>query len=197
MEEKDKIFKRFTVSLPEYLYKEFEAFRKKKHMSRSDSIRKAMTSYMVSEKSVEDLTGDVIGCITMIMAHEHFDPKGVHPHKHDEKYINEHKHENEHEHSHVHNFQEGIDHDHDYSSRPIYANIQQTDLILSNDLQHHFGDVIISTMHIHIEFGKCLEIIAVSGPHHRVKNLYESLQRLRTVLSIGFFVVDMEESAKK
>jgi metal-responsive CopG/Arc/MetJ family transcriptional regulator len=197
MEDKDKIYKRFTVSLPETLYKAFELFRKQKHMSRSDIIRKAMKAYMISEENVIDLKGDVIGCITMIMAHEHFDPTGSHPHKHEQEDIQIHTRGNGDEHNHFHDFQEGISHDHDYSSRPIYANIQQTDQILSNDLQHHFGDVIISTMHIHIEFGKCLEIIAISGPHHRVKNLYENLQRLKSVLSIGFFVVDKEDSPNK
>ncbi|MBD3256095.1 MAG: hypothetical protein GF383_13445, partial [Candidatus Lokiarchaeota archaeon] len=68
-----------------------------------------------------------------------------------------------------------------------------TDLILNNDIQHHFVDIIISTSHIHLEFEKCMEIIAVSGPFERVKKLKEDLQKLRSVLSIGFFVVDRQD----
>ncbi|MFX1494024.1 MAG: CopG family ribbon-helix-helix protein, partial [Promethearchaeota archaeon] len=94
-------------------------------------------------------------------------------------------------HSHV------IDHDydyhnHDYGSRPIYANIQQTDEILKTDIQHHFHDIIISTLHVHLEFEKCLEIIAVSGPLERVKKLKNNLQRLKSIISVGFFIIDKE-----
>lgn len=192
--DKDKEYRRFTVSLPEKLYEDFDLFRKKKDMSRSDCIRKAMKAYMVNEESIDSLSGDVVGCITVIMAHEHFDPTHKHPHEHYDENSLEYTHEQESEHPHEHDFIQGNQHDHDYSSRPIYANVQQTDLILKNDIQHHYGDVIISTMHIHLEFDKCLEIIAVSGSHERVKSIYEKLQRLKSVLSIGFFIVDKEGS---
>ncbi|MHA2050353.1 MAG: hypothetical protein ACW986_12105 [Promethearchaeota archaeon] len=74
----------------------------------------------------------------------------------------------------------------------MYANVQQTDEILKNDIQHHFFDLIISTMHVHLEYGKCLEIIAVSGPYDRVKMLKERLQRLKSIISTGFFIIDKE-----
>jgi len=47
-------------------------------------------------------------------------------------------------------------------------------------------------MHIHLEFEKCLEIIAVSGPYNLVKKLKEALQRLKSVISIDFFIIDKE-----
>ena len=194
MEEKDKEYKRFTVSLPEKLYEDFEQFRMKKEMSRSDCIRKAMTAYMINEESINSLSGDVVGCLTMIMSHEHFDPTHKHPHEHDNDITIDHEHPQDTEHTHEHDFVQGNQHDHDYTSRPIYANVQQTDLILKNDIQHHYGDIIISTMHVHLEFDKCLEIVAVSGSHERVKGIYEKLQRLKSVLSIGFFIVDKEGS---
>ncbi|MBD3193614.1 MAG: ribbon-helix-helix protein, CopG family [Candidatus Lokiarchaeota archaeon] len=167
-------YKRFTISLPKDLYDEFEVFRNKLNVSRSDAIRKAMHTYMTSEENIPILSGDVVGCITMIMSHEHFEEAHTHN-----------NHEDLHE-------KDDSTHEHEYSSKPIYANVHQTDLILSNDIQHHYTDVIISTMHAHLQFEKCLEILAVSGPYDRVKKLKESLQRLKSVLSIGFFIIDKE-----
>jgi CopG family nickel-responsive transcriptional regulator len=162
-------YKRFTISLPEKLYEQFENFRNKLGVSRSDAIRKAMHSLMVSEENISISPGNVVGCITIIMAHEHPDVK-----------------QNDHSHVSSHS----ADHEHEYSSHTMYANVQQTDEILKIDIQHHFFDIIISTMHVHLEYGKCLEIIAVSGPYTRVKTLKDRLQRLKSVLSVGFFIID-------
>ena len=167
-------YKRFTVSLPHNLYNKFEEFRNKLGISRSDAIRKAMHLFMIQEENISVVSENVVGCIAMIMAHEHIDLNQKHSH--------EELHDSE--------------HNHDYSSRSIYANIQQTDEILKNDIQHHFHDIIISTMHVHLEYEKCLEIIAVSGPFERVKILKDDLQRLKSVLSIGFFIID-KDFAKK
>lgn len=176
-------YKRFTVSLPSQLYEELEAFRKKLGISRSDFIRKAIHSFMISEENVITGIGNVVGCISIIMSHKHFELK----HKDSElkgiKINHNHSHEIDHE--------QDL-HDHDYVSRPIYANIQQTDEILKTDIQHHFHGIIISTLHVHLEFEKCLEIIAVSGPVERVKKLKEDLQRLRSVISTGFFIIDKD-----
>lgn len=174
-------YKRFTVSLPKDLYEEFEEFRNKLGISRSDCIRKAMQSFMVSEENISLTSENVVGCISLIMRHEHFDSKHSHENNEGDQQIHEHPHDIDHEHIH---------HDHEYDSQPIYANIQQTDEILKNDIQHHFHDIIISTLHIHLEFEKCLEIIAVSGSYQRVKKLKDDLQKLRSVLSIGFFIID-------
>jgi len=173
-------YKRFTISLPQKLYEEFEKLRNELGISRSDAIRKAMYNFMIDEQNISVGPGDVVGCITIMMSHEHFDSK----HEHLNSEIQEHSHD----HGHAPN------HDHKYESKPVYANIQQTDEILKNDIQHHFFDIIISTMHVHLEYDKCLEIIAVSGPLDRVKTLKEDLQRLRSVLSIGFFIIDKEAS---
>ena len=170
-------YKRFTVSLPKGLYDKFEAFRNKIGISRSDSIRKAMHVLMVSEESIPVASGNVVGCIPIFMLHEHFIGKS------DKEDSHEHSHEVNHDHDY---------HDHKYESRPVYASVQQTDEILKTDIQHHFHEIIISTMHIHLEFEKCLEIIAVSGPYNRVKKLKEALQRLKSVISIGFFIIDKE-----
>lgn len=170
-------YKRFTVSLPKDLYDKFEAFRNKLGITRSDSIRKAMHSLMISEETINVTSGNVVGCIPIIMLHEHFTGK-------DHKEI---------PYEHSHKINHGNDHhDHEYESGPIYASVQQTDEILKNDIQHHFHDVITSTMHVHLEFEKCLEIIAVSGPYKRVKSLKEKLQRLKSVISIEFFIIDKD-----
>jgi len=161
-------YKRFTISLPQDLYEKFEEFRNKIGISRSDAIRKAMHLFMIQEENISVASENVVGCITMMMTHEHID-------------LN-----HEHSHSDIHDF----DHDHEYSSKSLYASVQQTDELLKNDIQHHFHDIIISTMHVHLEYEKCLEIIAVSGPFDRVKRLKDDLQRLKSVLSIGFFIID-------
>ncbi len=163
-------YKRFTISLPQDLYDKFEEFRNKLGISRSDAIRKSMHLFMIQEENISVVSENVVGCITIMMAHEHV---GLNYH---------HSHEELHD----------SEHNHEYSSKSIYANVQQTDEILKNDIQHHFHDIIISTMHVHLEYEKCLEIIAVSGPYKRVKKLKDDLQRLKSVLSIGFFIIDKE-----
>ncbi|MFX0058006.1 MAG: CopG family ribbon-helix-helix protein [Candidatus Heimdallarchaeota archaeon] len=173
-------YKRFTVSLPKELYEQFEAFRNKLGISRSDCIRKAMQSFMVSEENLSLTSENVVGCISIIMKHEHFDSKHQHEIK-EAEIVNQNTHDIDHDHTH---------HDHEYDSQPIYANIQQTDEILKNDIQHHFHDIILSTLHIHLEFEKCLEIIAVSGLYQRVKKLKDDLQKLRSIISVGFFIID-------
>jgi metal-responsive CopG/Arc/MetJ family transcriptional regulator len=168
-------YKRFTVSLPKELYDKFDTFRKNLGISSlSDGVRKAMYNFMTSEENFPDKSGNVVGCISIIFTHEHFFSKEE-----------EHKHSTSgHDDHHLH--------DHDYDSGPIYANVQQTDEILKNDIQHHFYDIILSVMHLHLEFEKCLELIAVSGQFDRVLKLKEDLQRLKNVLSVGFFIVDKE-----
>ena len=164
-------YKRFTISLPQDLYEKFEEFRNKIGISRSDAIRKSMHLFMIQEENISVASENVVGCITIMMTHEHVDLN--HDHSHGDLHDSDH------------------DHDHDYSSKPIYANVQQTDEILKNDIQHHFHDIIISTMHVHLEYEKCLEIIAVSGSYERVKKLKNDLQRLKSVLSMGFFLIDI------
>ena len=170
-------YKRFTVSLPKDLYDKFEAFRNRIGISRSDSIRKAMYSLMVSEENIPFASGNVVGYIPIIIMHEHFAGKQQKEVSYD--HLRNINHDDGH-------------HTHEYDSGPIYASVQQTDEIRKNDIQHHFYDVITSTMHVHLEFEKCLEIIAVSGPYNRVKKLKEDLQKLKSVISIDLFIIDKE-----
>ena len=50
--------------------------------------------------------------------------------------------------------------------------------------QHHFANVICSTMHIHLEENKCLEIIAVKGSVQEVKNLAQDLMTKKGVKQV-------------
>lgn len=173
---KKEEFKRFTISLPKELYDKFESYRQEHNLSRSEGIRKAMNAYMVDEDIINATSGNVVGCISMIMSHEHIIRKNSQP-------ALEHSLEIDHDHEY---------HDHDIDSRPTYAGVHQSDELLKNDIQHHFHDIILSTLHVHLEFEKCLEILAVSGPIDRVNRLKDDLHQLRSVISLKSFIVDKE-----
>jgi CopG family transcriptional regulator, nickel-responsive regulator len=49
------------------------------------------------------------------------------------------------------------------------------------DMQHDYGDIIISTQHVHLDHDNCLEIIAVKGPGAKVKILADSLKTVKGV----------------
>jgi len=178
-------YKRFTVSLPQELYKKIEKYRTGLDITRSDAIRKAMHELLDKRFEEEDEfseSTEVVGCITIVMTHEHikvddteFDIEST-DHQHEDEHHHEHDTDQDHEHKHVHQ----------YTSKPIYASVQHADLLKSNDYQHHFRDVIISTMHLHLEFEKCMEIVAVSGPYKRVLGLKKNLESLKSVISVGF-----------
>ena len=48
-------------------------------------------------------------------------------------------------------------------------------------IQHDFFRVIISTQHVHLDHGNCLEIIAVKGPPHQVQRLADTLRAIKGV----------------
>jgi CopG family nickel-responsive transcriptional regulator len=49
------------------------------------------------------------------------------------------------------------------------------------DIQHDFGDLIISSQHIHLDHNNCLEIIAVKGNPKEALNLSDSLKSVKGV----------------
>ena len=180
-------YKRFTVSLPQELYEKIEKYRTDLDITRSDAIRKAMHELLdkrFEEEGELSESTEVVGCITIVLTHEHIKVDDTefhvdnndHDHDLDPELDHEHDHDLDHDHKHVHQ----------YTSKPIYASVQHADLLKSNDYQHHFRDVIMSTMHLHLEFEKCMEIIAVSGPYKRVLELKKSLESLKSVISVGF-----------
>lgn len=57
------------------------------------------------------------------------------------------------------------------------------------DLQHDFGELIISSQHIHIDHNNCLEIVAVKGDPRKIEDLANRLRAIKGVkhgnLSLG------------
>lgn len=49
------------------------------------------------------------------------------------------------------------------------------------DIQHDFGNVIISSQHIHLDHSNCLEIIAVKGSAKEAQKLADSLKSVKGV----------------
>jgi len=49
------------------------------------------------------------------------------------------------------------------------------------DLQHHFHDLIISTMHLHLDEENCLEVLAVKGRADKIKAVADKLISVRGV----------------
>lgn len=49
------------------------------------------------------------------------------------------------------------------------------------DIQHDFGNIIISTQHIHLDHHNCLEIIAVKGKPGQAQELADTLKAIKWV----------------
>ena len=49
------------------------------------------------------------------------------------------------------------------------------------DIQHNFGDMIISSQHVHLDHNNCLEIIAVKGSPKEAQKLSDSLKSVKGV----------------
>lgn len=49
------------------------------------------------------------------------------------------------------------------------------------DLQHLHHELIIATMHVHLDADNCLEILAVRGPGPEIQRLFELLRSLKGV----------------
>lgn len=49
------------------------------------------------------------------------------------------------------------------------------------DIQHDFGEIIISSQHIHLDHDNCLELIAVKGSPSQAQKLSDSLSSVKGV----------------
>jgi len=49
------------------------------------------------------------------------------------------------------------------------------------EVEHSFNDVIVSTMHVHLDEENCLEVLVSRGPAERIQKLSNTLQSLRGV----------------
>jgi CopG family nickel-responsive transcriptional regulator len=63
----------------------------------------------------------------------------------------------------------------------IYDHHQRDLLSKIVDTQHHFQKLIISTQHIHLDHGNCLEIVAVKGNSNEVQKLADTLKSIKGV----------------
>jgi len=57
------------------------------------------------------------------------------------------------------------------------------------DVQHHFEEIINSSMHVHLDIETCLEIIAVHGKASDVKGLAQELKIKRGVKQLKLAIV--------
>ena len=56
-------------------------------------------------------------------------------------------------------------------------------------IQHRFKNVISSTMHIHLEENKCLEIVAVKGNTQEIKSLSQEIMAKKGVKQVKVAVI--------
>jgi len=49
------------------------------------------------------------------------------------------------------------------------------------DVQHERHDLIVATLHVHMDAHNCLEVVVLRGPGYKVKNLGSSLMSIRGV----------------
>lgn len=59
------------------------------------------------------------------------------------------------------------------------------------EIQHHYHDVIISTLHIHLDEKNCMEIILVRGVIEKIKKLYDEISSLKWVRHTNISVTDV------
>lgn len=52
----------------------------------------------------------------------------------------------------------------------------------SNDIQHEFYDLILSSQHFHLDHDNCLEIIAVKGTANRLTHLSDKLIAIKGII---------------
>ena len=57
------------------------------------------------------------------------------------------------------------------------------------EAQHKFGNVVLSSMHLHLTENKCMEIIAVKGKATDVKSLSQELMTKKGVKQLKFTVM--------
>ncbi len=74
----------------------------------------------------------------------------------------------------------------------IYRHEQVYNQMLS--AQHRHGHVIRSTSHVHLDNGRCLEVLMVSGPLSEVREVVKDLERMKGVDVIKTFLTPIKAS---
>jgi len=57
------------------------------------------------------------------------------------------------------------------------------------DIQHDFGHVIVSTMHLHLDKDRCFELIALKGKYRDLKGLEKKIQKLKGIINAKLVVL--------
>ncbi len=57
-------------------------------------------------------------------------------------------------------------------------------------IQHHFGPLVRSTLHIHLDKERCFEIISLNGLVGEMQKLLLEVQKVRGVLSSKLFIME-------
>jgi CopG family nickel-responsive transcriptional regulator len=63
----------------------------------------------------------------------------------------------------------------------IYDHHKKDIITKSNDIQHNYFDVILSSQHFHLSYEICLEIIAVKGQANRLTELSDKLISIKGI----------------
>jgi metal-responsive CopG/Arc/MetJ family transcriptional regulator len=171
-------YERFSISLPTQLFHEFENYRKKNNLSRSDQsrselIRVAMRDYLDKETEQERIRSVEKTSAVIILSLKHsWEGQG---HDHDNISLDEHA-------------QDHSDNNLDSILNTSYFTKPDTDLIKINRIEHYFHDIVISKIHVHLEHEKCMLIIPVKGSGKRIHDFYNSVTSLKTVLSYNLIM---------
>lgn len=57
----------------------------------------------------------------------------------------------------------------------VYDHHKRNIQVLLTDIQHDHGDVIIATMHVHLDHHNCMEVLAVRGRADAIKQVADNL----------------------
>jgi len=172
--EKSDQYERFTISLPTQLFHEFENYRKKNNLSRSDSTRKAMRDYLDKETEQERIRSlEKISAVIILKLEHSWEGKD---HEHDRISFDEHEQNHK---------EDNLD-----SILNTNKNIPKPDkdLIKINRIEHFFHDIVISKIHLHLEHEQCMLIIPVKGSGKRIHDFYTSVTSLKTVISYDLII---------
>jgi len=63
----------------------------------------------------------------------------------------------------------------------VYDHHKRNVQALLTDMQHDHGDVIIATLHVHLDHHNCMEVLAMRGPAPDVKKLADGLMAAKGV----------------
>jgi CopG family transcriptional regulator, nickel-responsive regulator len=119
--------KRFSVSIPDKLYKEFGRYiSKRKYENRSEAVRDMIRESFVSEEW--EAGDEVVGVINLVF---------------------------------------------DHHQRKLQDRL--------TDIQHDYGELVISATHVHLDHHNCLEVIIVRGKAESIQGMADSIKAVRGV----------------